>query len=76
MTQVCLSLLGTWHGGHESEKWNAASSSTFQIVMSIQSQIMVEDPYFNGGGKQKHRIHRPFHMTSLLSIWDPACFES
>ena len=47
LRQVCLSLLGTWHGGHESEKWNASSSSTFQIVMSIQSQIMVEDPYFN-----------------------------
>jgi baculoviral IAP repeat-containing protein 6 len=46
--KVCLSLLGTWHGGHESEKWNSTASSAFQIVMSIQSQIMVEDPYFNG----------------------------
>jgi baculoviral IAP repeat-containing protein 6 len=43
--QVCLSLLGTWEGRPE-EKWN--SSSTFlQVLVSIQSMILVETPYYN-----------------------------
>lgn len=45
--KVCLSLLGTWHGGAESEKWNPASSTLFQILLSIQGMIFIEDPYFN-----------------------------
>ncbi|MEW5312636.1 MAG: hypothetical protein WDW38_004255 [Sanguina aurantia] len=45
--KVCLSLLGTWHSSHASEKWNPASSTLFQVVMSIQGQVLVEDPYFN-----------------------------
>ncbi len=34
--QVCLSLLGTWHGGAASEKWNPDSSGIFQILLSVQ----------------------------------------
>jgi baculoviral IAP repeat-containing protein 6 len=45
--KVCLSLLGTWHGGHESEKWNPAASTLYQVLLSIQGMIFVEDPYFN-----------------------------
>jgi hypothetical protein len=45
--QVCLSLLGTWHGGSEIEKWNPERSSLFQILMSIQGMIFIPDPYFN-----------------------------
>eukprot|EP00879_Flechtneria_rotunda_P026467 GHRR01028222.1.p1 GENE.GHRR01028222.1~~GHRR01028222.1.p1 ORF type:complete len:343 (+),score=131.99 GHRR01028222.1:32-1030(+) len=45
--KVCLSLLGTWHGGDEASKWNPATSSLFQILLSIQGMIFVEDPYFN-----------------------------
>jgi len=39
--QVCLSLLGTWHGGDASEKWNPGQSSLFQILLSIQGMILV-----------------------------------
>jgi hypothetical protein len=39
---VCLSLLGTWHGGDEASKWNPNSSSLFQILLSIQGMIFVE----------------------------------
>lgn len=28
--KVCLSVLGTWHGGHASEKWNPDVSSLYQ----------------------------------------------
>ena len=34
--QVCLSLLGTWHGGAASEKWNPDTSGIFQILLSVQ----------------------------------------
>jgi hypothetical protein len=40
--KVCLSLLGTWHGGDEASKWNPSSSSLFQILLSIQGMIFVE----------------------------------
>jgi len=47
--KVCLSLLGTWSGSAE-EKWNAASSTFLQVCVSIQSLIMVPQPYFNEPG--------------------------
>ena len=45
--KVCLSLLGTWHGGAASEKWQPGKSSLFQVLLSIQGMIFIEDPYFN-----------------------------
>ena len=46
--KVCLSLLGTWHGsGDKSEKWNPRASSLAQVLMSVQHQILVAEPYFN-----------------------------
>jgi ubiquitin-protein ligase len=45
--KVCLSLLGTWHGGAASEKWNPATSSLWQVFLSIQGMILVPEPYFN-----------------------------
>eukprot|EP01120_Amphizonella_sp_Union-15-10_P000113 TRINITY_DN10134_c0_g2_i1.p1 TRINITY_DN10134_c0_g2~~TRINITY_DN10134_c0_g2_i1.p1 ORF type:complete len:250 (+),score=48.77 TRINITY_DN10134_c0_g2_i1:55-750(+) len=44
--KVCLSLLGTWHGD-KSSKWNSASSTLHQVLISIQGLILVEEPYFN-----------------------------
>lgn len=49
---VCLSLLGTW-SGHTSEKWNAGTSTLSQLLISIQSMIFVEQPYFNEPGYEK-----------------------
>ncbi|VEL25754.1 unnamed protein product [Protopolystoma xenopodis] len=48
--KVCLSLLGTWHGVHASEHWDAEKSSVFQIAISIQSLILNMEPYFNEAG--------------------------
>lgn len=45
--KVCLSLLGTWHGGDESEKWRPGSSNLFQVLLSLQGMIFITDPYFN-----------------------------
>ena len=47
--KVCLSLLGTWRG-HESEQWNANTSTLLQLLLSIQSLILCEQPYFNEPG--------------------------
>ena len=44
--KVCLSLLGTWSGSG-GEKWNPSTSNLLQILVSIQSQIFNETPYFN-----------------------------
>lgn len=45
--KVCLSLLGTWQAG-QGESWSADASTTFQVLISIQSLILVDEPYFNG----------------------------
>ena len=47
--KVCLSLLGTW-SGHESEQWNGNTSTLLQLLLSIQSLILCEQPYFNEPG--------------------------
>ncbi|KAK9830590.1 hypothetical protein WJX81_002568 [Elliptochloris bilobata] len=47
--KVCLSLLGTWSGGR-GEGWDAHSSSALQVLVSIQSLILVDQPYFNEPG--------------------------
>jgi ubiquitin-protein ligase len=47
--KVCLSLLGTWSGG-QGEGWSAEISTFLQVIISIQSLIFVEQPYFNEPG--------------------------
>lgn len=41
--KVCLSLLGTWAG----PGWVSGQSTLLQVLISIQSLILVPDPYFN-----------------------------
>eukprot|EP01098_Paradermamoeba_levis_P011131 TRINITY_DN4731_c0_g6_i1.p2 TRINITY_DN4731_c0_g6~~TRINITY_DN4731_c0_g6_i1.p2 ORF type:complete len:502 (-),score=186.41 TRINITY_DN4731_c0_g6_i1:116-1621(-) len=50
--KVCLSLLGTWSGS-ETEKWNSKTSTLLQVLVSIQSFILVEKPYFNEPGYER-----------------------
>lgn len=50
--KVCLSLLGTW-SGQDSEKWIPETSTFIQIIISIQSLILIDDPYFNEPGYDK-----------------------
>ena len=44
--KVCLSLLGTWQG----PGWDPKTSTLLQVLLSIQSLILVPDPYFNEPG--------------------------
>lgn len=47
--KVCLSLIGTWGDRQQnnSENWQPATSTIFQLLLSVQSQILVEKPFFN-----------------------------
>lgn len=51
---VCLSLLGTWRTNKPSETWNKDTSSLLQIYVSIQSQILVDLPYYNEPGHESY----------------------
>lgn len=50
--KVCLSLLGTW-SGQDGESWNKSTSTFLQVLVSIQSLILVEQPYFNEPGWER-----------------------
>ncbi|KAL0040998.1 hypothetical protein WJX77_001679 [Trebouxia sp. C0004] len=49
--KVCLSLLGTWSG----PSWDPTHSTLLQVLISIQSMILVDDPYFNEPGYESSR---------------------
>ncbi|GBE80076.1 ubiquitin conjugating enzyme family protein [Sparassis latifolia] len=44
--KVCLSLLGTWSG----PGWVSGKSTLLQVLVSIQSMILCEEPYLNEPG--------------------------
>ena len=46
---VCLSLLGTWEGSND-ERWDPVNSSILQLILSIQTLIFVNNPYYNEPG--------------------------
>lgn len=52
--KVCLSLLGTWSGRSEGERWNPGLSTFLQVAISIQSLIFVPEPYFNEPGWERY----------------------
>ncbi|KAI8956756.1 hypothetical protein F5Y11DRAFT_353304 [Daldinia sp. FL1419] len=47
--KICLSLLGTWHG----EPWRAGQSTLLQVLVSIQSMIFCEEPWYNEPGRER-----------------------
>lgn len=51
--KVCLSLLGTW-SGEAGESWNPELSTFLQVIISIQSLILVDKPYFNEPGYERN----------------------
>ncbi|XP_041473241.1 (E3-independent) E2 ubiquitin-conjugating enzyme-like isoform X2 [Lytechinus variegatus] len=51
--KVCLSLLGTWTG-KGNEMWTS-SSNLLQLLVSVQGLILVNEPYYNEAGYDKHR---------------------
>lgn len=47
--KVCLSLLGTWQG----PGWDPTNSTILQVLVSIQSMVLCEDPWFNEPGRER-----------------------
>ncbi|KAI0470769.1 hypothetical protein GGR56DRAFT_113709 [Xylariaceae sp. FL0804] len=45
---ICLSLLGTWAG----EPWRSEHSTLLQVLVSIQSMILCEKPWYNEPGRE------------------------
>ncbi|KAF6754275.1 hypothetical protein DFP72DRAFT_899833 [Ephemerocybe angulata] len=58
--KVCLSLLGTWSGSPE-EQWTS-KSTLLQVLVSIQSMILNEAPWYNEPG------HGQVNLKSQQSI--------
>ncbi|KAF9010312.1 hypothetical protein BDZ89DRAFT_1078249, partial [Hymenopellis radicata] len=52
--KVCLSLLGTWAGRPE-EQWQPYKSTLLQVLVSIQSMILIDLPYFNDASTTYNR---------------------
>ena len=52
--KVCLSLLGTWSGTN-GETWNKDTSTLYQVLNSIQSLILIDEPYYNEPSYEKNR---------------------
>ncbi|ESP04277.1 hypothetical protein LOTGIDRAFT_136516 [Lottia gigantea] len=65
--KVCLSLLGTWHAGDASEKWNAGKSTLHQVLVSIQSMILTSDPMFNEPGYDGMRETEDGKVSMILN---------
>lgn len=53
--KVCLSLLGTFNAQDTTQQWNPKESSLPQVLLSIQTQLLTEDPYFNEPGHETMR---------------------
>ncbi|PRP84051.1 P-type ATPase [Planoprotostelium fungivorum] len=75
--KVCLSLLGTWHGGRDStSKWNPVSSNLHQVLVSIQALILLDEPYYNEpayesqrgtkeGDKRSFEYNEPLRLATI-----------
>ena len=85
---VCLSLLNTWAGNHRCERWNSKQSTILQVLLSIQSLVLNEKPYYNEPGIQhssdekmsEHYSQNSFVLTckSMIALMrnPPMNFES
>jgi ubiquitin-conjugating enzyme E2 O len=51
--KVCLSLLATW-AGKGTEVWDPKRSNMLQVLVSIQGLVLVDHPYYNEAGYEKH----------------------
>ncbi|CAD7704554.1 unnamed protein product [Ostreobium quekettii] len=65
--RVCLSLLGTWDG----PSWKPGSSTLLQVLVSIQSMIFTEEPYWNeprhGDRRGRRRDENQSWLYTLIS---------
>ena len=74
--KVCLSILGTWNAGDAVSRWQPDVSSAMQVLVSVQSMILVAEPYFNepsyesqrgtrAGMRASHDYNAKLHLHTL-----------
>lgn len=68
---ICLSILGTYVGAaaSASEKWNPKTSTLLQIMISIQSQILVEEPYYNESYINNTDKRRSIEYNKIIQLY-------
>ncbi|KAK7063790.1 ubiquitin-conjugating enzyme/RWD-like protein [Favolaschia claudopus] len=69
--KVCLSLLGTWPGRPE-EQWSP-SSTLLQVLVSIQSMILIDAPYYNEPGHGRANVKSKVSINYNREISQQTC---
>ncbi|MCJ1249649.1 hypothetical protein MMC30_006875 [Trapelia coarctata] len=71
LSQVCLSLLGTWPPRSPEEEWQPGKSTILQVLISIQAMIFTADPYENEPDAEQ-RMHphdfKVFNQRMILKV--------
>ncbi|OCT47341.1 ubiquitin conjugating enzyme [Cladophialophora carrionii] len=61
--KICLSLLGTWSGKNESEKWSD-KATILQLLVSLQGLVFVKKPFYNEAGFEGYENDRAYTRES------------
>ncbi|EXJ57563.1 hypothetical protein A1O7_07911 [Cladophialophora yegresii CBS 114405] len=61
--KICLSLLGTWSGKNESEKWSD-KATILQLLVSLQGLVFVKRPFYNEAGFEGYENDRAYTRES------------
>ncbi|KAG4929411.1 hypothetical protein AAZX31_17G033200 [Glycine max] len=69
--EVCLSLLNTWYG-KKREKWDPSGSTMLQVLLSLQSLVLNENPYFNEPGATT--LGRLINLESTSRVYNEDVF--
>ncbi|KAL8706370.1 MAG: hypothetical protein Q9201_000578 [Fulgogasparrea decipioides] len=67
--KVCLSLLGTWEGGPETQ-WQPNRSTITSVLVSIQSMILWKWPWENEPGHEDAHLKGAHYMKKCLEYND------
>ncbi|KAK5064808.1 hypothetical protein LTR84_000642 [Exophiala bonariae] len=63
--KICLSLLGTWSGKNETEKWSE-SATILQLLVSLQGLVLVKRPFYNEAGFEGYEHDKAYTRESEL----------
>ena len=70
--QVALSLLDNY-GDNATERWNPKTGSLYQVLVSIQSLVLNQEPYFMHPGKEKY--FGTARGTKESTAYNEACYS-
>ncbi|KIX99795.1 uncharacterized protein Z520_04431 [Fonsecaea multimorphosa CBS 102226] len=61
--KICLSLLGTWSGKQESERWSN-KATLLQVLVSLQGLVFVKRPFYNEAGFEGYEHDNAYKTES------------